>query len=184
MEEDWQLLDGELFLRVDIVPSAGWDIIWPRVGVRFDLPASVDGASWFGAGPRESYPDSMHATQVGRFSAGIDDLAVTYAKPQETGHRSNVRTLELGNSGNPWLEITAIPDSRDRLPGFTLSRHTAQEVSGAAHPHELPASRGSYLYLDAAQHGLGSRACGPDVWPQYALRPDARTMTFRFTEAD
>ncbi|KUM36250.1 glycoside hydrolase family 2 TIM barrel-domain containing protein [Arthrobacter sp. EpRS71] len=183
VEEDWQLLDGELFLRVDIVPSAGWDIIWPRVGVRFDLPASVDGASWFGAGPRESYPDSMHATQMGRFSAGIDDLAVTYAKPQETGHRSNVRSLELGNSGNPWLEITAIPDSRDRLPGFTLTRHTAQEVSGAAHPHELPASRGSYLYLDAAQHGLGSRACGPDVWPQYALRPDARTMTFRITEA-
>ncbi|WP_017200204.1 glycoside hydrolase family 2 TIM barrel-domain containing protein [Arthrobacter sp. M2012083] len=183
VEENWQLSDGELWLRLDIVPSAGWDIIWPRVGVRFDLPGSVDGASWFGAGPRESYPDSMHAALVGRYSAGIDELSVNYAKPQETGHRSAVRTVDLQNHGGSWLQLDAIPDSRGRLPGFTLSRHTAQEIAAAAHPHELPASKGRYLYLDAAQHGLGSRACGPDVWPDYALRPEARTLTFRITEA-
>lgn len=183
VEETWQLSDGELWLRLDIVPSAAWDIIWPRMGVRFDLPGSVDGASWFGTGPRESYPDSMHATLVGSYSAGIDELSVNYAKPQETGHRSAVRTLDLQNHGASWLQLDAVPDSRGRLPGFTLSRHTAQEISSAAHPHELPASKGSYLYLDAAQHGLGSRACGPDVWPDYALRPEARTLTFRITEA-
>lgn len=183
VEENWQLSGGDLFLRVDIVPSTGWDIIWPRVGVRFELPASVDGASWFGAGPRESYPDSMHATLVGRYSAGIDELTVPYAKPQESGHRSAVRSLDLQQAGSPWLKLDAVPDSRGRLPGFTLTRHTAQEVSAAGHPHELPVSQGSYLYLDAAQHGLGSRACGPDVWPDYALRPEARTLAFRITEA-
>ncbi|WP_416428436.1 glycoside hydrolase family 2 TIM barrel-domain containing protein [Paenarthrobacter nicotinovorans] len=183
VEENWQVSGGELWLRVDIVPSTGWDIIWPRVGVRLDLPGSVDGASWFGTGPRESYPDSMHATLVGRYSAGIDELSVPYAKPQESGHRSAVRSLELQDSGSPWLQLNAFPDSRGRLPGFTLSRYTAQEISAAAHPHELPASQGSYLYLDAAQHGLGSRACGPDVWPDYALRPEARSLTFRITAA-
>ncbi|MEO3942156.1 glycoside hydrolase family 2 TIM barrel-domain containing protein [Paenarthrobacter nicotinovorans] len=181
VEENWQLSGGELFLRVDIVPSTGWDIIWPRVGLRFELPASVDGASWFGTGPRESYPDSMHATLVGRYSAGIDELTVPYAKPQESGHRSAVRSLDLQQAGSPWLKLDAVPDSRGRLPGFTLTRHTAQEVSAADHPHELPGSHHSYLYLDAAQHGLGSRACGPDVWPDYALRPEARTLTFRIT---
>jgi beta-galactosidase len=183
VEENWQLSEGELWLRLDIVPSTGWDIIWPRIGVRFDLPGSVDGASWFGSGPRESYPDSMHATLVGRYSAGIDELAMPYAKPQESGHRSAVRSLELHNAGDPWLQFNAVADSRGRLPGFTLARHTAQEISAAAHPHELPPSQGSFLYLDAAQHGLGSRACGPDVWPEYALRPEARTLTFRITEA-
>ncbi|WP_159706816.1 glycoside hydrolase family 2 TIM barrel-domain containing protein [Arthrobacter sp. 18067] len=183
VEENWQLSEGELWLRVEIVPSTGWDIIWPRIGIRFDLPGSVDGASWFGAGPRESYPDSMHATLVGRYSAGIDELMVPYAKPQETGHRSDVRSLDLQEAGTPWLKLDAAADSRGRLPGFTLTRHTAQEISAAGHPHELPASQGSYLYLDAAQHGLGSRACGPDVWPDHALRPEARTLTFRITEA-
>src|SRR5690606_35375313 len=50
VDESWQLADGELWLRLDITPTAAWDIVWPRVGVRFDLPRSVDGASWFGAG--------------------------------------------------------------------------------------------------------------------------------------
>ncbi|NVM97219.1 glycoside hydrolase family 2 TIM barrel-domain containing protein [Arthrobacter sp. SDTb3-6] len=179
--ENWQLADGELWLRVDIAPSAGWDTVWPRIGIRLDLPVSVDGASWFGAGPRESYPDSMHAALVGRYCASLDGLAVPYARPQESGHRSGVRSLELSRSGKPWLRIDAEPDAAGRRPGFTLSRHTAQEVAMAGHPHELPEPAHSHLYLDAAQHGLGSRACGPDVWPDFALRPEARALVLKIT---
>jgi beta-galactosidase len=112
---------------------------------------------------------------VGRFRASVAELNVEYARPQETGHRSAVRELEVGP-----LRLTAFPDARGRLPGFSLSRHTPQQVAAAAHPHELPPSQTTYLFLDAAQHGLGSRACGPDVWPPYALRPEARTIRVRF----
>ncbi|WP_426003726.1 glycoside hydrolase family 2 TIM barrel-domain containing protein [Paenarthrobacter sp. NyZ202] len=180
--EEWQVSGGELWLRVDVIPGSRWDMVWPRVGIRLDLPGSVDGVSWFGTGPRESYPDSRRSALVGRYSAGIEELSVPYSKPQETGHRSDVRSLDLQNSGHPWLRFDAVPDSRGRLPGFTLAGHTAQEMAGADHPHELPASQGSYLYLDAAQHGLGSRACGPDVWPDFALRPEARNLTFKITD--
>jgi beta-galactosidase len=41
------------------------------------------------------------------------------------------------------------------------------------HPHELPPSDIVHLYVDVAQHGLGSRACGPDVLPRHALWPQA-----------
>ncbi|WP_374953398.1 glycoside hydrolase family 2 TIM barrel-domain containing protein [Arthrobacter sp. N199823] len=181
VEENWQLAGEELWLRLDIMPSAGWDLVFPRIGVRLDLPTDIDGASWFGAGPRESYADSMHATVVGRHSGSIDELNVPYARPQETGHRSDVRSLELSRNGAPWLRIEADPDALGRRPGFSLARHTAQQVTAAGHPHELPASSHSYLYLDAAQHGLGSRACGPDVWPDFALRPEARTLVLRFS---
>src|SRR6185312_5880640 len=73
MEETWQLAGRDLWLRLDITPSAGWDLVFPRIGVRLDLPTDVDGASWFGTGPRESYPDSMHATAVGRHSGSIGE---------------------------------------------------------------------------------------------------------------
>jgi beta-galactosidase len=182
--EMWQLVDSRLELRVDITPSAGWDIVWPRVGLRFDLPGAVDSASWFGTGPRESYPDSRQAAIVGRFDAHIDDLNVRYARPQETGHRSAVRSLSLRRKGLPWLLLDAVQDTRGQLPGFSLARHTAQQVDAARHPHELPESSISYLYLDAAQHGLGSRACGPDVWPDSALRPSALTLRFSIRAED
>ncbi|MEU9313684.1 glycoside hydrolase family 2 TIM barrel-domain containing protein [Streptomyces sp. NPDC048256] len=184
VESVWSLEGDEVELRVEIEPSRGWHTVWPRIGIRFDLPdgeAPVDGAEWFGLGPLESYPDSLRAARTGRFSATVRDLAVDYARPQETGHRSALRRLTLTSADTEVLRIEALPDTRGRRPGFTLSRHTPQEIARAAHPFELPTSTTSHLIVDAAQHGLGSRACGPDVWPEYALRPESRTIRLRIT---
>ncbi|WP_240528860.1 glycoside hydrolase family 2 TIM barrel-domain containing protein [Streptomyces humi] len=186
VESVWTIEDGELELRVEIEPSRGWRTVWPRIGVRFELPdatAPVDGARWFGLGPLESYPDSMRAARTGHFSAGVADLSVEYARPQETGHRSALRHLTLTSGTADVLHVTALPDRRGRRPGFTLARHTPQQLARAAHPFELPESTTSHLIIDAAQHGLGSRACGPDVWPEFALRPEARTLRLRITRA-
>jgi beta-galactosidase len=175
----WQPLEDSVLLSVEIIPSAGWDIVWPRLGIRFALPLGLEDATWFGTGPFESYPDSANAARVGRFASPIDDLTVNYARPQETGHRPGLRQLELtGSAGR--LTLEAIPDHRGRRPGFTVTRHTAEEVSAAEHPFELPTPTRTYLYIDAAQNGLGSRACGVDVWPTHALRPEARTLRIRF----
>ncbi|MFJ9542299.1 glycoside hydrolase family 2 TIM barrel-domain containing protein [Streptomyces sp. NPDC101225] len=184
VESVWSLDDGELELRVEIQPSHGWRTVWPRIGVRFDLPdgtAPVDAAEWFGRGPLESYPDSLHAARTGRFSATVDELRVDYAHPQETGHRSALRRLTLKAGDSEVLSLVALPDARGRRPGFTLGRHTPQQIAAAGHPFELPDSTTSHLFVDAAQHGLGSRACGPDVWPEFALRPEARTIRLRIT---
>ncbi|WP_405632697.1 DUF4981 domain-containing protein [Streptomyces sp. NBC_00016] len=184
VESVWSLEGDEVELRVEIEPSRGWHTVWPRIGIRFDLPdgdAPVDGAEWFGLGPLESYPDSLRAARTGRFSATVRDLAVDYARPQETGHRSALRRLTLTSAETEVLRIEALPDTRGRRPGFTLSRHTPQEIARAAHPFELSTSTTSHLIVDAAQHGLGSRACGPDVWPEYALRPESRTIRLRLT---
>ncbi|WP_454860852.1 beta-galactosidase small subunit-related protein [Promicromonospora soli] len=180
-EERWTATGDAEVLRVDLVPTEGWRIHWPRLGVRFALPGSVDRAAWFGAGERESYPDSARSALVGRFEADVDDLTVEYARPQESGHHSGLRELVLFEGGSPWLRIEAAPDQQGRRPGFTLRRHTAEQVTAAGHPHELPASDHVYLWIDAAQNGLGSRACGPDVWPDHILRPEARTIALRFT---
>ncbi|MDN4615538.1 glycoside hydrolase family 2 TIM barrel-domain containing protein [Leifsonia sp. F6_8S_P_1B] len=184
VEQVWTLSDGELELRVEIEPSTGWPSVWPRVGVRFELPdddrgPAVSGVEWFGLGPLESYPDSLRAAQVGRYTATVDELSVEYARPQETGHRSEVRSLALGGPDGADLRWDFLPDGRGRLPGFTLSRHTPQQIAAAGHPHELPASTTTHLIVDAGQHGVGSAACGPDVWLEHALRPEARTLRMR-----
>ncbi|MER5198711.1 glycoside hydrolase family 2 TIM barrel-domain containing protein [Streptomyces sp. NPDC002755] len=184
VESVWSLEGDEVELRVEIEPSRGWNTVWPRIGIGFGLPdgdTPVDGAEWFGLGPFESYPDSLRAARAGRFSATVRDLAVDYARPQETGHRSALRRLTLTSADTEVLRIEALPDTHGRRPGFTLSRHTPQEIARAAHPFELPSSTTSHLIVDAAQHGLGSRACGPDVWPEFALRPEARTIRLRIS---
>nr|AIA86415.1 Bgal_small_N [uncultured Arthrobacter sp.] len=119
--------------------------------------------------------------RVGRFEAGIDGLTVPYARPQESGHRSDLRSITLRSGGSDWLRLDAEADVEGRLPGFVLARHTGQELDAAGHPHELPEPSHTHLFLDAAQNGVGSRACGPSVWADHMLKPEARTLRFRIT---
>jgi beta-galactosidase len=179
LDERWTVEDDAVRLVLHLVPTSRWAVVWPRFGVRFDLPVDVDGAQWFGTGPGESYPDSRRGVLVGRYRAGIEQLTFPYAWPQESGHRSDLRRLDLERGGEGWLRLDAGDDRLGRRPGFTLARHTAQEVAAATHQHELPPPTSSYLYLDAGQNGLGSRACGPDVWPDALLRPEERELDLR-----
>ena len=174
--------DGGVGLRVVINPSPEWDCTWPRVGVRLDLPTDVDRAAWFGTGPLESYPDTQHAARVGRFAASIDELNVVYSRPQETGHRAAVRELELSDGAGPKLRLRSLAGPGGHRPGFTLTRHTPQELDRAPHPYQLPEPTSSHLFLDAAVHGVGSRACGIDVLPQHALWPAAFRFDLVFTD--
>jgi beta-galactosidase len=179
LDERWEVDGDAVLLELHLNPTSRWDLIWPRLGVRFDLPVAVDGAEWFGTGPGESYPDSHRGVLVGRYRAGLEQLTFPYAWPQESGHRSGLRSLDLVSAGRGWLRVDAEADARGRRPGFTLARHTAQDVDRAEHQHELPVPLATHLYLDAAQNGLGSRACGPDAWPDALLRPESRSMHLR-----
>ncbi len=181
LTEAWVQVDGQLWARFDLEPSTRWDVPIPRLGVRLALPASIDGAQWFGAGPGESYPDSRAAVRVGSFEQTVPGLASPYARPQETGHRSDLRTLTLLSQGERALEIAAVPDSRGRRPGFTLSNYTPQQLDAARHPHELPAPTATYLTLDAEHSGVGSRSCGPDIWPSEMVFAAARSIVLRIS---
>lgn len=178
-------IDDEVALRVEVVPSPDWDCTWPRVGVRFDLPPTLRYARWFGTGPHESYPDSTRAARVGRFPAGsdradLDQLNVRYSRPQETGHRAQLRELEIADDTGVRLRVRTEPGPGGHRPGFTLTAHTPHELDRARHPHELPPPTRTYLFLDDAVHGLGSAACGVDVAPEHSLWPSTRAFTVVF----
>jgi beta-galactosidase len=174
VEFSWSDLGDSAEVRVSVVPFGRWDATWPRVGLRIDLPVLDPdlAVTWWGNGPDEDYADSRSATRVGRFERRLDALAVAYARPQETGHRSGLRRLEFAG-----LTVETRPDAGGRRAGFQVSRHSPQELDGVGHPHELPASTRTVLCLDIAQHGLGSRTCGPDVRPEAALWPAAFSWT-------
>ena len=172
----WRAVDDALACAVLVTPiRPRTDVTWPRIGFHLLLPGGFEHAAWFGGGPGEAYPDSRAASVVAAHESGVDALAFPYAVPQETGHREALRRLTLtGAAGR--LVVTAHGPHR---PGFAVLRHSPQELASARHQHELPPSRGLHLHLDAFQHGLGTRSCGPDVLPWYQLWP--RTAEFGFS---
>ena len=176
----WRRSGSGLRLAVEVVPSPGWDCTWPRIGIRLDLPVELDRASWFGTGPAESYPDTRDAAYVGRFAADLAELNVPYSRPQETGHRAELRELTIGSAAGPALVVRTWPAPDGHRPGFTLTPWIPQQLDRAGHPYELPRPTQTYLFLDDAVHGIGSRACGMDVLPRHALWPGARAFTVEF----
>ncbi|WXZ51278.1 hypothetical protein WDV94_13490 [Clavibacter tessellarius] len=139
----WTATDRGLLLATEVVPFGVWDCTWPRVGVRIDLPAALaeHPVAWHGTGPGESYPDSRTAVRVGRFASTVDGLAVAYARPQETGHRPELRSLVVGDGSATPLTVTTVPDASGHRAGFQLSRWTPQEMTDVGHPHEPPRPR-------------------------------------------
>ena len=176
VELTWSLGEEGLRMSATAVPSENWPGTWARIGLRFDLPAGLTQAAWFGTGPSDNYADSAIAARVGRYESAIEDLITQYAVPQESGHRGGMRELRLPELG---LEMRAFKAGGER-PGFTLRAHSVPEVAEARHPHELPPSKATYLWLDVQQQGLGSRSCGPDVRPEYMLRPRMAQWALEF----
>ena len=112
----------------------------------------------------------------------LDELNVRYSRPQETGHRAALRTLEVGDGERVRLRLRTVRGPGGHRPGFSLAAHTPQEVDRAGHPHELPPSERTYLFLDDAVQGLGSAACGPDVAVPFRLWPGARAFGVVFED--
>lgn len=169
--------DEGLACAVTISPTGDWTGTWPRVGLRFHVPAAAQRARWHGLGPGESYPDMTAGVFLGVFDLAGDEMRSRPIRPQESGHRSEVRWLEVSWRGLSSLRVDTLGT---HLSGFTLSPWTAQALCRATHQHLLPEEQDTYLYLDLAQHGLGSRSCGPDVRPESALAPGVYNAEFLF----
>lgn len=164
----YRAVDEGLLCAVTLVPVGPWTGTWPRAALRFRLPGTDHRARWFGTGPGESYPDMMTGVHVGVFEEAVSAMRSRPVRPQESGHRSHVRWLELDSGSEPGLRLEV---TGELLPGVTLSHWTGQELAATTHEHLLPAPQETFLYVDLAQHGLGSRSCGPDVRPESALAP-------------
>jgi beta-galactosidase len=152
----------------------------PRVGVRLDLVAGYERLAYFGRGPVENYADRKAGSLVARYDTTVTDEYVDYVMPQEHGHHTEVR----------WLELAALKTNRAaRLPSFRItgapllefnvSHFTAEDLYAARHTTDLKPRAETIIYLDAAHRGLGTASCGPDVLAAHQIR--ARRHRFSYT---
>jgi beta-galactosidase len=176
VESVWSLTgsDGEIRLALTATPYGPWKGTWPRIGVRFALPAAFDRTEWYGYGPGERYPDTSSATRLGRWSATVEELQTPYIVPQENGARGGVRHLAL-SSDTRRVEIDA-----ESAFGFTARPWTSEELTAAGHHTDLVAGAETVVTLDVAHDGIGSAACGPVPLPKDRLYPRPVTLSAVF----
>ena len=111
--------------------------------------------------------------------AGVGDLDVAAQAVEAHGLGLAGLVLQQVERGERVGDVTGeleLLGAGGQRPGFTLTPWTPQDLDRARHPYELPVPAHTYLFLDAAVHGVGSRACGMDVLPEHALWPGAREL--------
>lgn len=94
----------------------------PRIGIRFRLPVGMEHVSYFGRGPVENYIDRKRGTFVGEYHTTASDMYYAYVRPQENGHRTEVRWLTFDDRKGRKLTILA-----DSLLEFNALRNSVED---------------------------------------------------------
>jgi beta-galactosidase len=152
----------------------------PRVGLAVALAPGFERLSWYGRGPGECYADRKSGDRLGIYDAGIDELYTPYIVPQESGNRCDTRWLGLRHNSGASLRVKGRGSVNDSGFDFSASRYSAEQLWQAMHWHELSAQPLTFLYLDAAQRGLGTASCGPDVHERHRLPPGDYSLDLGF----
>lgn len=163
---------GELSIDNHVVIGNDLDDI-PRVGLSMALDQSLEGMEWYGRGPWENYADRKASAMIGRFGSTVTEQHVPYIMPQENGHKTDVRWLQLG-ADRAGLRIAAAAPFE-----FNVSHFTDHDLFASTHTYELEPRSEVILNLDAAHRGVGSASVGQDTLEKYQLLDSEYRFVFR-----
>jgi beta-galactosidase len=94
----------------------------PRIGVRFRLPVRMNTIRYFGRGPQENYCDRNKGTLLGLYETTAEEMYTPYVRPQENGHRTDVRWIAAMQGKGNGLLIQA-----EDVIGFNALRNSVED---------------------------------------------------------
>ena len=96
-------------------------IMIPRFGMEFAMPGEYSVFEFFGKGPFENYCDRNSAAQNGHYVQRVEEqYHWGYARPQESGTKTQLRWMKLTDDNGAGLMITA--DEKFSASALPLSR--------------------------------------------------------------
>lgn len=128
----------------------------PRIGIEMRLPEEMKNIAWYGLGPEENYCDMKSAARMGIYRKTVEEMHVEYAKPQENGHREEVRWLAAGDDKESLLICSA------GGVGIDVHDYTIDDLERARHVGEIRRCGETVLHIDAKHSGLGTNSCGEE----------------------
>ena len=169
--------DGRLVADNKIVFTGDEMIDLPRAGVRMDIVPGYEALRYFGRGPWENYRDRNTSAFLGVYETTVSEEYVPYVMPQEHGHHTGVRWLELrSNKKVPVIKIQAAEPFE-----INVTHYSAEDLYAARHTTDLTPSRETIIYLDAAHRGVGTNSCGPDTRAPYRLLKQEYDFSYELT---
>ncbi len=168
--------DGAVVVSSVVNPSSNISEL-PRLGLRTELPQSMDQMTWLGRGPQDSYRDRREAAFVGLYHSRVSDEWTNYVLPQEQGNKEEVRWISLTDQAGQGLMVVAPNMMAASAANWRPEDNYTDNNHRTMHPYQMRYSGTTVLNLDAYNRALGNASCGPDVIDKYRIRAEKTNFT-------
>lgn len=137
-----------------------------RIGNDLQLKNDYSNIQWYGRGPGENYVDRKTASLIGIYKSTILDQYFAYARPQESGNKTDVRWVAFTNSAGKGLRF----EVADQLLSFNALPYSVEDLDPEPekkqyHSGELVKRNQIYVHMDMQQLGVQ----GIDSWGSMPL---------------
>lgn len=163
--------DGSIWVTNDFKAIKGDHKILLRYGNNLAMNPAFDQIRFYGRGPWENYIDRKSASLVGIYQQTVDEQYFTYARPQESGNKSDVRWVEFTNPKGKGLRFEYVDSllSFSALP-YHLDDLDPEMEKKQYHSGELEKRDRIYLHIDGWQSGVqGIDSWGAQPLAQYRI---------------
>lgn len=158
--------DGSMEVNNQFRPVKGEHKFILRAGNNAEMNQNFSNIEFFGRGPWENYKDRKTAADVAIFKQKVENQYFPYARPQESGNKTDVRWVKFTDARGKGLLFEAIGDylGFNALP-YSLDDLDPEVEKKQYHSGELEKRNKVYLHIDHDQTGVA----GIDSWYSPAL---------------
>ena len=137
-----------------------------RAGNDWVINEQFKSIQWYGRGPGENYWDRKACTFLGDYQQTVDEQYYPYARPQESGNKTDVRWATFANAKGQKLQVSFA----DSLLSFSALPYSLDDLDPEMnkkqyHSGELNKRNSIYLHVDLLQTGLQ----GIDSWGAWPM---------------
>lgn len=159
--------DGSIKVGNKFIAIKGNYNVMMRIGNDIQLNKNFGTIQWYGRGPGENYWDRKTASLIGTYKQSIKDQYFAYARPQESGNKTEVRWVNFTNSKGKGIKF----EYADSLLSFSALPYAVEDLDPEAekkqyHSGELVVGDKIYLHVDLLQLGVQ----GIDSWGSLPLK--------------
>lgn len=144
-----------------------------RIGNDMQINKQFNKIQWYGRGPWENYWDRHYASQVGIYKQSLSEQYFQYARPQESGNKTDVRWIAMTNTKGKGIRV----DFADSLLSVSALPYSINDLDPAPEKHqyhsgELIERDRIYMHIDLRQLGVqGIDSWGSMPLEKYWIKP-------------
>lgn len=172
--------EGTIHVTANFTRLDGMYPMLPRFGNDFIVPKQFSNFTWYGRGPWENYQDRYSGANIGVYTNTVDKEYFPYARPQESGNKTDVRWATLTDKKGDGLKITGDLPLEVTALNFSMSDLDASLPQVFNHSGQLVPRNEVYLRVDYKQMGVA----GTDSWyslPLEQYRLPYKSYTYSYT---